>query len=195
MINLKFFNDLLKKYSLYNARRHELIKLASDALRLAKQSIFASHRDDLKESAKLLQDAEKAFAAMEEYFKKDSDLKSEGSYLASLEEYVEAKFFLEYLVGGKIDYLEVGFPIGYDEYLSGICDLTGELTRRAVILAGEGKFKDVSDIRDVVQNIIGEIIKFDLVGKMRVKYDEAKRNLKRLEEIVYDLKIRGFKEV
>ena len=193
MINLKFFNDLLKKYSSYNAQRHEVIKLSSDALRTSKQVIFSLHRDDHKEAAKLLGLAEASFTKLNKLFEKDADLKSEGSYLAALEEYVEAKFFNLYLTGKSIDYVDVGFPIGYDEYLSGICDFTGELTRKAVLFAGDGKYEEVMGLKKTVEDIIAELIKFDLVGKMRVKYDEAKRNLKRLEEIVYDLKIRGYK--
>lgn len=193
MINLKFFGSLLEKYNLYNSRRHELIKLASDALRTSKQAIFALHRDEAAESLKLLKDAEAVFVKLEEFFKKDSELRAEGSYLAAIEEYVEAKFFYNYLAGQAIDYLDVGFPIGYDEYLSGICDMTGELTRKAVIWAGQGKYKEVVEIRKIVEGLIAELIKFDLVGKLRNKYDDAKRNLKRLEEIVYDLQIRGHK--
>ncbi|MBI3626886.1 hypothetical protein HY224_02485 [Candidatus Uhrbacteria bacterium] len=193
MINIKFFNDLLTQYTQYNSRRHELIKLASDALRLSKQAIFALHRSDKDQAAELLKQAEAAFGKLSELIKKDADLRAEGSYLAAIEEYVEAKFFYQYLAGEQIDYLQSEFTIGYDEYLSGICDLTGELTRTAVILAGRGKFKEVMEIQQTVEAIVAEIIKFDLVGQLRVKYDDAKRNLKRLEEIAYDLQIRGHK--
>lgn len=193
MINIKFFGDILKKYSLYNQRRHEVIKSASDALRTSKQVIFETHRGGIKEAANLLKQAEKYFETLEEMFKKDPELRTEGSYLAAIEEYVEAKFYYQSALGEGIDYLDSKFPIGYDEYLSGICDLTGELTRRAISLATEGKLKEVLEVKETVQDIVGELIKFDLVGKLRNKYDEAKRNLKRLEEIVYDMKIRGYK--
>lgn len=190
MINIKFFSDLLKKYSQYNHQRHEVIKFSSDVLRLSKQTIFNLHRNQPTEAEQSLTEAEKILGQLDELFKKDGDLKTEGSFIAAVEEYVEAKFFKKVIENESIDYLEVKPIIGYDEYLSGICDLTGEITRRAILLATDGKSSEVIKLKKMVEEIIGQLIKFDLVGKLRVKYDEAKRNLKRIEEIVYDLKIR-----
>jgi predicted translin family RNA/ssDNA-binding protein len=70
----------------------------------------------------------------------------------------------------------------------GICDLTGELTRRAVSLVTKGKGKEVLVIKNFVEDIYGEFLKFDLRnGNLRKKYDSIKWNLKKLEEIMYDL--------
>lgn len=190
MINKKLFQQLLVDYATYGNKRHQIIKDSSDALRMSKQAIFSLHRDDLKTADKLLEDIEGILTDIKKHFKQDLSLRHEGAFRAALEEYVEAKFFYNVLTGKKLDFLAEK-EITYEAYLSGICDLTGELVRKAVAKATRGKFDEVEKYRDAVEEIIGELIKFNLTSShLRSKYDDAKRNLKRLEEILYDIKIK-----
>lgn len=190
MLNPKFFQQLLKDFMVYSSKRHQIIKDSSDALRLSKQAIFTLHRDDIKTAEKLIVEIESILENIKVNFEKDPSLRYEGSFRAALEEYAEAKFFYNVLVGKKIDFLAEE-EINYEGYLSGICDLTGELVRKAVNQATEGHFDKVKKYRDVTEEIIGELIKFNMNnGHLRSKYDDAKRNLRRLEEILYDVKIK-----
>lgn len=190
MLNKKLFEQLLKDYINYSAKRHQIIKDSSDALRLSKQAIFTLHRDDIKTTEKLIVEIESILKNIKANFERDPSLRYEGSFRAALEEYAEAKFFYNVLVGKKIDFLAEE-ELDYESYLSGICDLTGELVRKAVNQATKGKFGGVKKYRDVTEEIIGELIKFNMNnGHLRSKYDDAKRNLRRLEEILYDVKIR-----
>jgi len=78
--------------------------------------------------------------------------------------------------------------VNEEDYLMGICDLTGELTRKAVTIANKEP-KEVEKIKDLVEEIFGEFIKFNLRnGELRKKADSIKWNLKKLEEIMYDIK-------
>lgn len=190
MLNKKLFEKLLQDYINYSSKRHQIIKDASDALRLSKQAIFAIHRDDLKTAAKLIRGVEKIFTDIKIHFKRDASLRHEGAFRAALEEYTEAKFFYNVLSGKEIDFLAEK-EITYEAYLSGICDLTGELVRKAVNQAIKGEYKELEKYRDATEEIIGELIKFNLNnGHLRSKYDDAKRNLRRLEGILYDIKIK-----
>jgi len=189
MANKKLFQKLLKDYTDYNEKRHEMIKEASDALKKSKQAIFSLHRGNTKEAGTLLEETESIFKKLKRWIKKEEGLKYEGVYRAALEEYVEGQMFYNFLKGEKIDFIN-DIEIGYEEYLSGLCDFTGELVRKAVVLVTEGKREEIIRYKKVMEQIIEELIKFDLVGKLRQKYDEAKRNLKRMEEIFYDIKIR-----
>jgi len=79
-----------------------------------------------------------------------------------------------------------------EHYLLGLIDLTGELGRKAVQLAGKGDFKEVVLIRDAVSEIYGELLKFDFRDSdMRRKFDSVKYDLKKLEDLVLDLKLKG----
>lgn len=190
MLNKKFFSEILKNYTSYSSKRHEIIKLSSDALRMSKQSIFALHRDDFKTASDNLRKVELIFKSLEKKFVTNKNLAREGSYLAALEEYVEAKMFYKVLNNKKVDKIS-GITIDYPVYLAGICDLTGELTRKALAYATLGDVNKVEEIKENVTEVVAELIRFNLTGKLRLKYEEVKRNLKKLEEILYDLKLRS----
>lgn len=189
MLSKKLFEHLKKEYSTYEAARRDLIGVSNSVLSKAKQAIFALHRDDEKEAARLLQEVERTFAELEKQFQKIEGLRWEGAYRAALEEYVEAKLFHEFIKGGKVAEIKT-VPIDADAYLAGLSDFTGELTRKAVQRATQGHMEDVERLAEVVREVIEQLIKFDLTGYLRTKYDQAKQNLRRIEEVLYDVKIR-----
>lgn len=182
MINQKLFADLLTKSQDYGLMREKVVGEARVVLKMSKQAIFLMHRDDVEKAEEVLANAEKKLIDL-------GEAKSVGAYYEAAEEFVEAKMFLEFLKNNNIDFKsEINF--GFETMISGICDLTGEMVRMAVILVTKGRSEKIADYKQAVDDIVGELIKFDLTGKMRMKFDEAKRNLKRLEEILYDVKIR-----
>lgn len=189
MINQKLFQQLKKEYDFYGEERRELIGLSNDALMKAKQAIFSFHRDDMKGGNALLSEVEAIFIELEKKFKKEEELRYEGSYRAALEEYVEAKFFGGFLEGKKIDFIREA-QVDADSYLAGLCDFTGELLRKAVLSATDKKFKKVEELAMGIREVIGELLKFNLTSYLRTKYDQAKHNLRRVEEILYDVKMR-----
>ena len=189
MVNQKLFQQLKKDFDFYEAERRKLIGVSSEALMKSKQAIFAFHRDDFKSGNSLLSEVEVIFHDLEKKFKQQAELRYEGSYRAALEEYVEAKFFGNFLEGGKIDFIK-GLEIDADSYLGGLCDFTGELVRKAVLAATDKNFKKVEELTSGVRDVIGELIKINLTGYLRTKYDQAKNNLRRAEEVLYDVKMR-----
>ena len=77
-------------------------------------------------------------------------------------------------------------------YILGLCDLTGELVRKAVYLAGKGKVKDVIRIKELVDTLYGELLSFDFrENEIRRKFDSMKYDLKKLEDLVLELKLKG----
>ena len=68
--------------------------------------------------------------------------------------------------------------------------MTGELTRKAVLRAIDKKFKDVDFLVAGIREVIAELLKFNLTSYLRTKYDQAKNNLRRAEEILYDVKMK-----
>lgn len=189
MLNQKLFERLKKEYDAYALARRELIGVSNTALSKAKQAIFALHRDDEKGAAQLLAEVEKTFSELEKQFAKNDGLRWEGAYRAALEEYVEAKLFLEFMKTGRVAEIKT-VSVYADSYLAGLSDFTGELTRKAVQRATQGKTEDVEQLAQVVRDVLEQLIKFDLTGYLRTKYDQAKQNLKRVEEVLYDIKIR-----
>src|SRR3989338_9228547 len=189
MLQTKLFIRLKKEYDTYEAARRELIGVSNTALSKAKQAIFAAHRDDEKEAARLLKEVENTFDMLEKKFKAIEGLRWEGAYRAALEEYVEAKLFYEFLRTGAVAEIKT-VSLDADGYLAGLSDFTGELTRKAVQRATQGKVGEVKKLAEVVRDVVEQLIKFDLTGYLRTKYDQSKQNLKRVEEVLYDIKMR-----
>ena len=185
----QLFAKLQKNYIAYEEERHLIIKLSSDVLQKAKQAIFSLHRDEIKEAGALLAEAEKIMQDISTKFEEKKKLKFEGSYKAALEEYIEAKLFYMYLTEGKISEIKE-VSADADDYLGAVTDYTGELLRKAVLLATEGKYKEVKKIKEEMSSVLAELIKLNLTGYLRTKYDAAKRNLKRMEEMLYEITIK-----
>ena len=54
----------------------------------------------------------------------------------------------------------------------------------------KGKYGEVKKIKEIINDIMTELVEFDLTGYLRTKYDQAKSNLKKIEQIDYEIKIR-----
>lgn len=188
MISKKFLKKLNQTYLDYRRKRGEIGGQSMEVLSLSKQAIFALHRNEIKNASHLVDEAEKILGKLSKLIKDNHKLRYEGSLRAALEEYVEAKVYLMYIKSKKIDFIK-GFDFGDEDYIGGLCDLTGELVRKAIDLATKKEYKQIDDIKDLVEEIVGELIKFNLTNYLRQKFDDAKRNLKKIEEIRYQVKL------
>lgn len=190
MLNKPFFHKLQKEYIDYANARHEIIKVSSDALRMSKQAIFALHREEQKTAGDLISGVEDIFKELSNKFKSDKRLQYEGAYKAAVEEYVESKLFYQFLKTKKIAVISE-VKVDLEGYLGGLCDFTGELVRRAVKLATQKKYEEIKLYAEVTDQVISELVQFNLTKILRNKYDQTTRNLKKLEEILYDLSLRS----
>lgn len=188
-MNKKFFQRLGKNHQKYCLARGLIIRQSNMALHRAKQAIFSLHRDQISEAEKILSEAENIFLKLKPHFQSALDLKYSGAYKAALEEYLEAKLFWQVMKFGRI---KGGCKIraGFDVYIAALADLTGELNRKIILLATAGDIKRAEKFKELIADIVAELIKLDLTGYLRHKFDDAKRNLKKSEEVIYDLKIR-----
>ena len=189
MLNKELFENLLTSYKNYTKLRDKIIVDSRDILRNSKQAIFSLHRDELDEAEVILKDTENKILDLEKLFEKEKKLKNEGSYRECLEEYIEAQMFYEFLKNSKIDF-KSKVEATFNDLIGGICDLTGEIVRKAVQAVTRGDSEKIGEYQEAVQSVVGELVKFDLLGRHRGKYDQARRNLRKIEEVSYDLKIR-----
>lgn len=188
MINKKFIKDLKGDYEKREGERRQIISLSNIILHDSKRVIFALHRKNIKQAEETLANAEKALLDLEKKFGFER-ISEEGAYKAACEEYVEAKMFYFYIKGkevGKIDDIKLNL----ESVLGGLCDFTGELVRLAINKASEGEFKEAERIKEAINEIMGGLVEFDMTGYLRTKYDQAKGNLKKIEQISYEIKIR-----
>ena len=109
----------------------------------------------------------------------------------ALQEYAEAICYYEFVKNNKIP-SKASLKLDNESYLLGLCDLTGELMRKAVNEGIKGNFKHIITIKDLVAEIYAEFLKFNLRNsELRKKSDQIKWNLMKLEDLAYDLKLKG----
>ena len=188
MINKKFIQKLKGDYDKGEKERRQIIRLSDFVLHSSKRTIFALHRGDLEKAKKELVEIEKNLQKLEKDFGHNR-ISKEGSYRAGAEEYVEAKMFYLVMTGGKVDKIK-GINLEIGSYLGGLCDLTGELVRQAINQATAGNFDEVNRIKKIINEIMAELVEFDMTCYLRTKYDQAKNNLRKIEQIEYEVKMR-----
>ncbi len=189
MLNKKYFQKVRQELLSYAEKRREVIKASSDAQHQAKRAIFALQRDDHAEAELCLKTASDLLVGLNKRFQKNPELFDEGSYRASLEEYVEAWLLHEYLADHELGPV-AGLTVDPDLYVSGLADLPGELLRYAIKAATERNFIMVKKCYQVGEMIVSEMVDMDLTGYNRQKFDQAKQALNKLQQVVYEVSLR-----
>jgi len=192
MLNKNYLAKVRKNLLAYAKQRHEVIKQSGDAQQHAKKAIFALQRDDIKVAEENLALSKKILQNLVKKFMKVKGLLEEGSYKAAREEYVEAVLFSQFHVGEKLNEIK-DIKVDDDAFISGLCDIPGELYRYAIKSATERNFKKVKECYKLAEEIIGELVGMDLTGYNRQKFDQAKQALHKLEVVVYELSLRDDK--
>ena len=185
-----FFKTLKDRYVAVQSERRQVAHRCSDAQNMAKRAIFAMHRHDMKGAQTLLQDASRLLSESETILKKFSEIAREGIYQAAVEEYAEARLFEQFLTSGGLAKGEARI-MSPETYFAALSDATGELVRYALREATNGNMPAVGTARQTVEMAIEFLLSMDLTGYQRQKFDQAKRNLRSLEQIQYETRLKG----
>lgn len=188
MLDTKHLSTVAKHYTSLDKRRRELQAMSADILSSSKRSIFATQRRDAKASSQELAGIVKLVREGKSSVEKEPRLASEGMWRAALEEYAEASLYHDAMTKGRVGKV-AELPDDPDLYLGGLSDLTGELTRSAVLAATDRKSAEVKRITSAVRDAIAFLLTLNLTGQMRTKFDQAKQNLRKLEEIAFTLSV------
>ncbi|MCP3686241.1 MAG: hypothetical protein GY861_26650 [bacterium] len=181
----KTFGPLRVEIEKADKKRDELILKSRDIIKLSKKIIYSVQRNDLKTAKPLISNIKTKVAALKKYSECDS-----GSYRVAMQEYVEAIAFYEFVNSKKLP-TKAALNVSAEHYLLGICDLTGELVRRAINMAIKGNKKEALAIKDFVSDVYGELMQFDFRNsELRRKFDGIKYDLKKLEDLALNLKLK-----
>jgi len=192
MLNKNFFVKLKKEYGTNDVERRKIISQSNILLHNSKRIIFSLHRGDLKQADLAINEVKTELIRMQKHFTYVR-LAQEGSYKAAVEEFVEAAMLQKFIAGKKIDKIEK-LKISYESYLGGICDLTGEMVRFGINKASNKDFGEVVIIKNAISDIVSQLADFDMTGYLRTKYDQAKGNLRKIEQINYEISIRNIEK-
>ena len=186
-------NNLLKKsVKKYQAGQdliYRLQKFSNQIRSGSKKAIALLRRDNIKESQNAIKKAERDFGLINKLVKKNSDLLNRGFYREAVEEYIEALTFYNFLTKSHKQIPDF-VKVDPEEIIGGICDFTGELVRKAITIAHSKHSQEILLYKKVIEDIVEELTKIALFGKLRHKYDNVERNLKRIEGILYEIKFK-----
>ena len=182
MIQKIDLTTLRKTYEQYDKDREKLIIQARAVLKASKQQINSLHAGN---ACKPL--AAEEFRKLQKKVAQNSDLAHEGSYAEAAQEYAEAELFFDFV---KKKPFRSAQELGVREidYLSAVSDLTGELARSAVHATIKGNYEAVTRIHECVSDINSQLLNFSFRNStLRKKYDAVKWNLRKIEDIMYDI--------
>ena len=167
-----------KEMQLFDKRRDVLLQKCHEAIRFSKRVIYAVHRDD-----------KKVDTLAKQLISKIRNLRTRGElqylpiYKVAMQEYVEAIGFWEFIRNNKFP-TQQDLSISAPDYLSGLCDLTGELMRKANYLFINKKFDEVLRVKELVDKIYEQLLLIDIRdNELRKKFDHVKYNLQKVEDI------------
>lgn len=190
MINKNDFKEMEEELKEYDSLREEIIKKSRDVLKYSKQVIYAIHRSELDSAQTLIGSMKEDIAKLNILVNKSPALYFEGSYKVAVQEYVEAVLYFEFVKNKRLASSK-DLCVKTDYFLLGLCDLTGELVRKAVHDAIENNYTEVLKIRDFIDQLYGTLLHFDFRGgELRKKFDAIKYDLKKVEDILFSLKLK-----
>ncbi len=156
----------------------------------AKHSISLTRRGNVKDASAQLKECEQLIKRGIAKAGKDVDIASQGFYREAIEEYVEGKLYWSFVADKEIEFPNY-IKLTFWDMLGGWSDFTGELIRRAISLAHEADIREIEKLKTITEKVVEIFSQASFSGKLRNKYDATERNLKRLEEILYELKLKG----
>ncbi|KAI4490532.1 hypothetical protein M0804_003476 [Polistes exclamans] len=155
----------------------------------------------------LFEDVRKQYAELAEIVPKDQYYRFNDQwrfvtqrlcFLASLTVYLEVKILatkdtVAEILGIKSN-REDGFHLDLEDFLMGLLQLSAELSRFAVNSVTNGDYNRPIEIAKFVNELNAGFRLLNLKNDaLRKRFDALKYNVKKIEEVVYDLSIRGLK--
>ncbi len=182
------FVILKREIAAVDAKREALIAGTREILKASKGAIYSLQRGDNKAAEKALAGLKPRIAGLKPY--------SEDASYASvtkppIQEYVEAACFSEFVKTGKmLPREELG--VSAENYIAGLCDLSGEIVRKAVNAAINDDYMTVISAKAFVESLYYGLMQFDFRnGELRRKFDGIKYDLKKMEDLLLSLKLQG----
>ncbi|XP_058792236.1 translin [Phymastichus coffea] len=208
------FQDYLSKEQELRDKIRDIVKDIEKVTRDIVMTLQNIHNDQIEENI-IIQycfKARNSFEDIQQHYKKLSILIPKDQYyyyhdqwksvtqklcfLVSLVIYLEKKILVNKetvaeILGMSTD-RENGFYLDLEDFLMGILQLSSELSRFAVNSVTNGKYHRPIEIAHFVNQLNAGFRLLNLKNdSLRKRFDALKYDVKKIEEVVYDLSVRG----
>lgn len=189
MIAKKDFEKMRKEFSDFDNQREILIRKSRDIVKLSKKVIYSVHRNEIKNADGFIKQLKSEVIELDKTAKKTPVLYYSGPFKIAIQEFIEAACYHEFVKNKKIPSAKE-LKVDTEYYLLGLCDLTGELVRKAINSAINNDYDQALFIKKFVNNIYNELMLFEFRNELRKKFDSIKYDLKKLDELALGIKLK-----
>src|SRR3989344_3523825 len=151
ILNKADFKKLHDELEEADSQREHIIKEARDVLKGSKTMIYSVQRNELNHAGKLKEELKKDLKKVVEKCRKFPDLYYSGSIKVAEQEFVEALCFYEFVKNKSLPTVS-DLGVTSENYLLGLCDLSGELTRKAINASIKENYDETLAPNEVLQN-------------------------------------------
>lgn len=183
MIPEDAFQAIARDLDEFDGRRDAVIRQSRDIVKSSKKVIFALNRGDAKTAKTVFEDMARKKLELDSLVRDAPALRFGGSYKVACQEYVEAATYLDVSEGRELA-APGDLDVAADVYLLGVCDLSGELVRKAVNDAIEGDTAAIAKTRDFLTGLYGQLLELNPAGELRKKIDMVRWNLNKIEDLL-----------
>ncbi len=188
MLDQTALSAVVRSYKAMTVRRRELQQLSSDILSASKRAIFAVQRGMKGDADRELKEARSLVMRGKKVVGTDRRLLSEGAWRAALEEFAESAMYRDAMFASMIK-VPKEIADDPDVVIGALSDVTGECTRSCVLAATRRDRVEVERLSEIVRGGVAFLLELDLTGSLRQKFDQAKQNLRKVEEIAFSLSL------
>lgn len=189
LIDTSSFDSIKARMDVYDKKREDIIKQSRDVQKLSKQAIFSIHRGNLIDAKDKLDKAFDLANTIIGSIVNEYPTLRQGAFSNSLEEWAEGAMTYEWVINKRIILKHELEIVSSHEYIGAISDFTGEVGRLAVALASKRDIKSVKEILECDVTLSATMMLLNVGGKYNKKADAVFMNLKKVENIVYDLSL------
>ncbi|VVB51100.1 Translin family protein [uncultured archaeon] len=186
----KEYADITKELAVYHEVSDRLHGESRALIKLTKSVIYALHRGETADAEKKDKELKAAKRSID-LLRKKLPFGQIGILGAADQEFVEAQSYLAFIRKDKVpSRRELG--VDTEAYLMGLCDLTGELVRKAIDSLIKGDKKTAIRVKEYISDVYGNLVGLDLPsGEIRKKADMVRWNLNKVEDALFEATMRG----
>ena len=186
----KLWKSLVFDFEKGEENREKIVQLSRKIIQLSKRAIYAAHRHELNGSLKIINEMKPEIAQLQK-LQKQASMDAINSVKVAEQEYVEAVGLYHVIKGDSIP-SHISLKISAESYLLGLCDLVGEIGRLGVHKIIGNDYESAVILQKFVHDLYGKFMHLNLRNsELRKKVDGVKWELKKMEDVILQLKIAG----